>query len=499
MLFNSGQFLLFFPIVTMLYFTLPHRFRWALLLIASGIFYMYFIPIYILILIFTILVDYVAGILIHRAEGPRRTLLLGLSIAANVGVLAVFKYFNFANDNLTALAHAIGWNYPIGHLDMILPIGLSFHTFQAMSYTIEVYRRQQPPEYHLGIYALYVLFYPQLVAGPIERPQNLLWQFRTEHEFDPVRTTHGLKRMAWGLFKKMVIADNLALLVNQFYAHPDGGGLELLLPTYCFAIQIYCDFSGYSDIALGSAEVMGFTLMENFDRPYFATSIPEFWRRWHISLSTWFRDYLYIPLGGSRVSPMRWRMNIMTVFVVSGLWHGANWTFIVWGALHGSYFVLDAITRPWRTRVTEWLGLDQLPRLLTLLQAFITFNLVSLAWIFFRADSLKQAIVILRHIVMPKYFLSIPPMPWYDLTQGIGILSVLRLTNLLNACRQQPLIIYGCVGAVLLFLCEGRQQSALSAFAALPRAVRWAGYYLLIAAILLAGNNGTAQFIYFQF
>jgi D-alanyl-lipoteichoic acid acyltransferase DltB (MBOAT superfamily) len=479
MLFNSVAFLIFFPIVTLLYFALPHGLRWVLLLLASCVFYMYFIPVFILILAFTILVDYVAGILIHKTEGKQRTFLLGLSIAANVGVLAVFKYFNFANSNLDALAQAIGWNYPIAYLDLVLPIGLSFHTFQAMSYTIEVYRRQQAPEYHLGIYSLYVLFYPQLVAGPIERPQNLLHQFRTRHEFDGPRATQGLKRMLWGLFKKMVIADNLALLVNQVYANPDRySGLDVLVPTYLFAIQIYCDFSGYSDIALGSAKVMGFTLMENFDRPYFATTISEFWRRWHISLSTWFRDYLYIPLGGSRVGPWRWSMNIMTIFLLSGLWHGANWTFLIWGGLHGLFFILHAITTGWRNRLTELLGLNRAPQLLTFVHGLVTFNLVCLAWVFFRADSLTHALLILRKMV-----------------------RITRHSQLSEACAQQPLILYGCVGAVLLLVFEAWQANRHSESAGvhLPRAVRWAGYYALIASILLLGNNGAAQFIYFQF
>ncbi len=499
MLFNSVQFLFFFPIVTLLYFALPQRLRWALLLTSSCVFYMYFIPAYILILAFTILVDYVAGILIHRAEGSRRTFLLGLSIAANVGVLAVFKYFNFINDNVAAFAQVIGWNYPIDHLNIILPIGLSFHTFQAMSYTIEVYRRNQEPEYHLGLYSLYVMFYPQLVAGPIERPQNLLHQFRSQHSFDPVRTSHGLKRMAWGLFKKMVIADNVALLVNMAYGQPDAyAGLAMLVPTYLFAIQIYCDFSGYSDIALGAAEVMGFTLMENFDRPYLAASIPEFWRRWHISLSTWFRDYLYIPLGGSRVGPWRWARNIMIIFVVSGLWHGANWTFVVWGALHGLFCVLHATTSTWRARLVELLRLTYFPRLLTLIQILITFNLVCLAWVFFRADSMTHALRILRNLARI--------VSWKDLIHGrliIGLIerANLMLEKLLEACRQQPLILYGCLGAIFLFATEiwyARDRSEPTGVL-IPRAVRWVGYYLLIASILLLGNNGAAQFIYFQF
>ncbi len=298
MLFNSLEFALFFPFVTLLYFVLPHRVRWALLLGASAWFYMAFVPVYILILGFTILVDYVAGLLIENAAGRRRGWYLALSVLANVGVLAVFKYWNFLATNVNDVFLLFDPQIQVPLLALLLPIGLSFHTFQAMSYTIEVYRGTQPAERNLGIYALYVLFYPQLVAGPIERPQNLLHQFREVHQFDADRVFAGLSRMLAGLFKKLVIADRLAIVVNGVYGDPTAYSAgTLLLATWLYAVQIYCDFSGYSDIALGAANVMGFTLMENFDRPYFATSIGDFWRRWHISLSTWFKDYLYVPLG----------------------------------------------------------------------------------------------------------------------------------------------------------------------------------------------------------
>jgi D-alanyl-lipoteichoic acid acyltransferase DltB (MBOAT superfamily) len=298
MLFNSIQFLIFFPAVTALYFGLPHRLRWAWLLAASCYFYMAFMPSYILILGFTIVIDYFAGLAIENAEGRRRKLFLAASLAANVGVLVVFKYFNFLNANLKGLAEALRWNYPVESLAILLPIGLSFHTFQAMSYTIEVYRGAQPAERHFGIYALYVMFYPQLVAGPIERPQNLLHQFREVHRFDYERVASGLRLMAWGFFKKIVVADRLAVPVNLVYGEPEKHtGLALLVATYFFAYQIYCDFSGYTDIARGAARVMGFELMKNFDRPYAARSVAEFWTRWHISLSTWFKDYLFFPLA----------------------------------------------------------------------------------------------------------------------------------------------------------------------------------------------------------
>ena len=284
MLFNSFHFLFFFLVVTPAYFVLPCSRRWILLLAASCYFYMAFVPLYILILGFTIVVDYFAGIYIQNVQGSRRKLFLIISLVANVGVLAVFKYYNFINDNLSFLLHGFGWNNPIPYLSILLPIGLSFHTFQAMSYTIEVYRGNQQAERHFGIYALYVMFYPQLVAGPIERPQNLLYQFRQEYQFDYNRIVNGLKLMLWGFVKKLVIADRLAIYVDTVYNNvPNHNGNTMIVATVFFAIQIYCDFSAYSDMAIGSARIMGFELMTNFNRPYFASTISEFWQRWPLS------------------------------------------------------------------------------------------------------------------------------------------------------------------------------------------------------------------------
>src|SRR5689334_249793 len=366
MLFNSVAFLIFFPVVTTAYFLLPHRFRWMLLLAASCYFYMAFIPKYIFIVLVTITVDYFAGLGLERFEGRKKRWILLSSILTNIGMLAFFKYFNFANENLAMLAKFIGWNYPIHSLSIILPIGLSFHTFQSLSYTIEVYRGHQKAEHHFGYLALYVMYYPQLVAGPIERPQNILHQLHTEQRFEYQRVTDGLKWMAWGMFKKVVVADRMVLFVNPVYNDPTHhSGPALVFATLAFAIQIYCDFSGYSDIAFGSAQVMGVRLMKNFNHPYFADSISEFWRRWHISLSTWFRDYVYIPLGGNRVAKPRWVFNLFITFLISGLWHGAAWTYIIWGALHGSYFVLSALIGPFWKRLSSLARLDRLPRLKT--------------------------------------------------------------------------------------------------------------------------------------
>lgn len=317
MIFNSFEFLVFFIVVSTLYFTLPHRYRWFHLLAASIFFYSYFIPIYFLILFGTIVIDYFAGIQIERSEGRKRKLFLILSLIANIGILAVFKYYNFFITNVNSLLSLSANDFQFSLMSIALPIGLSFHTFQAMSYTIEVYRKNQSAERHFGIYALYVMFYPQLVAGPIERPQNVLHQFYIKQKFSYDNAVRGLRLMLWGLFKKVVIADNLSVVVDHVYSQPEAvSGLSVMTGAIFFSIQIYCDFSGYSDIALGTARFMGFDLMKNFNIPYYSKSISEFWSRWHISLSTWFRDYLYIPLGGNRGGEAKIMRNIFVVFIL---------------------------------------------------------------------------------------------------------------------------------------------------------------------------------------
>lgn len=390
MLFNSLQFLLFFIAVTCLYFAMPHRARWALLLTASCVFYIAFIPRYLFILAFTIIIDYIAGIQIEKSSGKKRRLYLILSLIANIGILAVFKYYNFFNNNITDMLHWLGMENHIPYLKILLPVGLSFHTFQAMSYTIEVYRGNHKAERHFGIYALYVMFYPQLVAGPIERPQNILHQFHEKKEWNYEQFKSGIMLILWGLFKKVVIADRLALIVNSIYNNPEHQTVTgILIAVFFFSFQIYCDFSGYSDIAIGTARVMGFRLMENFRTPYFARSIAEFWKRWHISLSSWFRDYLYIPLGGNKVSQMRLYGNIFLVFLISGLWHGASWGFIIWGALHGFFQVTGLLRKKY---------LPNLPKLPAFLDTAIVFLLVSFAWVFFRVPTLSGAVHIFQEL-----------------------------------------------------------------------------------------------------
>ena len=485
MLFNSFTFLIFFPVVVAVYFAIPHRFRWAWLLAASCYFYMAFIPIYILILFFLIAIDYAAGILIEGAEGTRRKWYLVMSIVANVGMLAVFKYFNFLNANARAIAEVFHWPYGLPALNIILPIGLSFHTFQAMSYTIEVYRGRQKAERHLGIYALYVMFFPQLVAGPIERPQNLIHQFYERHAFDYDRVSDGVKRMAWGLFMKVVIADRLADYVNPVYNNPyTYEGLTLVLATIFFALQIYCDFAGYSQMAIGAAEVMGFKLMRNFNRPYLSRSISEFWSRWHISLSSWFRDYVYIPLGGNRAAPLRWYYNLFITFLLSGLWHGANWTFVIWGALNGFYLISSIVTRRARDRVTSAIGLMRHATAHAVLRVLATFALTCFAWIFFRAGSLHDALhIISRMLVRPTPHQVLP-----DALRAEGITK-------LQVAYSVALII-----GLMAYELWGTRADIARKFAQQPAWVRWPAYYVLCMSIWLLGMSTEAKaFIYFQF
>jgi alginate O-acetyltransferase complex protein AlgI len=450
--------------------------RWFLLLISSCYFYMAFIPIYILILGFTIVIDYFAGIFLENSQGAKRRVFLICSLVANIGVLAIFKYYNFINTNFSILLKGFALTNPLPYLKIILPIGLSFHTFQAMSYTIEVYRGNQKAERHFGIYALYVMFYPQLVAGPIERPQNLLHQFREKHLFEYERVVEGLKLMLWGLFKKIVIADRLAIYVNAVYNNTElHNGNTFILATIFFAFQIYCDFSGYSDIAIGIAKVMGFKLMTNFNRPYFAGNISEFWKRWHISLSTWFRDYFYISLGGNRVSIPRWYFNLFIVFLVSGLWHGANWTYVIWGALNGFYLVFAIISKGFRDKFNNFIGLSKRKKLNQFLQIIITFSLACFAWIFFRANNLQDALMIIK--------------------------KIMSFSGKIFTGNIQQL--FYCVAAII-FLIAIEFRCEYMGLGTLPfKTNSWlkeqVAYASLIALILLFGVFDGGQFIYFQF
>ncbi len=474
MLFNSFTYLLFLPLVVVLHFALPHRSRWILLLAASYVFYMSWNPTYLLLILASTIVSYVAAIGIGRVDSARaRFHLVTACLCANLGLLFAFKYWNFFNDSAGVLVGWFGLEWRVPDLDVLLPIGISFYTFQTLGYVIDVYRREVPPERHLGRFALYVAFFPQLVAGPIERARNLMPQITALHRFDWERICLGLQLILWGLFKKVVIADRLAIYVDTVYDNPAAHDpSSFLIATYAFAFQIYCDFSGYSDIAIGSASLLGFRLMKNFETPYFATSITDFWRRWHISLSTWLRDYLYIPLGGNRRGVNRTYANLLITMLLGGLWHGASWNFVIWGAIHGGLLALSRRTLPFRDRLYGLTGLPNWVR--DGVRVVITFHLVCFAWIFFRAATLADSMTIVRG------FFSQWGAPLVD----YSVFS------------------HGLIGLVLLLavqLHQARRGSVRQAVAGLPTPVRWLGWYALIGGIVLLGLDGGSQFIYFQF
>jgi alginate O-acetyltransferase complex protein AlgI len=451
---------------------------------------MAFVPVYIVILGFTIIIDYYAGILIEKAPQKTKRLYLILSLAANIGVLAVFKYYNFLADNISMTLDYFNLDSGIPTLSILLPIGLSFHTFQAMSYTIEVYRGKYPAERNFYTYALYVMFYPQLVAGPIERPQNVLFQFKENHDFNYDRARYGLILIGWGLFKKIVIADRLAIFVNKVFNDPTGfEGIPLIVATAMFSFQIYCDFSGYSDIAIGTAKVMGFDLMQNFDSPYTSKSISEFWKRWHISLSTWFRDYLYIPLGGNRIGKKRTYLNLIVVFLISGLWHGANWTFIVWGFLHGVFLTTSLIVNNFWGKALTRLGSF---KLFNFLKMLFTFSLVSMAWIFFRANNIQQALYIITHL-----FNGVPS-DINDIFQNKN----LKRQELLYLGQNLKFFLLAIFLIIFLLTIEvlNRKKPIIDWLVQEKQYVRWSIYFAFLFIIMVFGIfKSNEQFIYFQF
>jgi len=479
MLFNSMPFCLFFPAVVGLYYLLPRRWQWLLLLVASYGFYMAWEPGYVVLIWISTAVDYAAALRIAAADSLwKKRRWLALSLGANLGLLAFFKYYNFFRDSLGDVAARAGWSIELPYSEFLLPLGISFYTFQTLSYTIDVYRGQIAPERHLGRFALYVCFFPQLVAGPIERARKLLPQLGVGHRFTYDGVTDGLRLMGWGFFKKMVIADRLGVVVAHVYGDAaNQSGAALALATVCFAYQIYCDFSGYSDIAIGAARVLGVRLSANFDRPYAARSFGEFWRRWHISLSTWFRDYVYIPLGGGRSAVARWAINIVIVFAVSGLWHGADWKFLVWGLLHGVYLLGERALARCFPRSSALPGAVKL---------FLTFGLTNVAWVFFRADDVAHAGLILRRIAVDWASLASPG-HWIETLHHLG----LPLGELLFA-----------MAAITFMECVqyGHARVPLQAwFRAKPVAFRWATYAGLFWLLFLGGIFRQQEFIYFVF
>ncbi len=468
MLFNSLHFLFFLPVVVGLYYLLPQKFRWILIFLSSCYFYMVFVPKYILILFLIIIIDYISALTIQQVKGRLKLFYLIASLSANIGLLAFFKYFNFLNENLVSAFSVLGMEFHASNLEIILPIGLSFHTFQSMSYTIEVYRGKQKAEKHLGHFANYVLFFPQMVAGPIERYDTLGAELKAEHKPLYENFSNGFKLILFGLFIKMVVADNIAPYVNLIYSEPlKYSSSQVLMAVFLFSIQIYADFFGYSTIALGSARLLGIKIMDNFKTPYLSKSVSEFWTRWHISLSTWFRDYLYISLGGNKVKFPRWCLNILIVFLISGLWHGASWTFVVWGALHGLVLLFERIfAKIFKFEIKqEW-------SLLNVVLAIKTFIVTSFIWIFFRAESFSNAKQIIKAILKNVHLPSVE-------------------TYILKAIVFSLLIIL-----IDVFIYNSRFDKLLNNY---KTPYRWAVYAALIFCVMALAGTQKFSFIYFQF
>lgn len=485
--FYTLKFLKFAIIVLAFFFLAPARFRWIILLAASYYFYGTFKLFYLAVIIFCTLLTYLTALMMDRENTARkRKCYLIFGLTANLGILFIFKYFDFLDSSLQQLLGMGGVAYNSHALKLLIPVGISFYVFQIVSYLVDVYRKDTAAEKHVGIFALYVVFFPKLLAGPIERAGRLIPQLHENSRFDAERFTNGLKLVCWGLFKKMVIADRLAVFVNVVYADPQAHtGVSLVLAVIFYSFQIYCDFSGYTDIAIGLAQLFGLKLSDNFNRPYIATSVADFWRRWHISLSSWLRDYLYIPLGGSRVRMARHYLNYLLVFLVCGIWHGASWTFVAWGLIHGLYLVCGRATSGLRAKATAAIGLNKKPGLHRRLQILFTFALISLAWIFFRANSLTDAYYIISHLHTG----------WGSLLNTEFLDSAFLLTG----SKVDLLIAIASLAFFGLFHRLEQHENMRRLLSDKPLALRFTFYYIIVASILLLSLPDMTNFIYFQF
>lgn len=474
MLFNSVSYAIFLPTVFLLYWILPYHFRWILLLAASYFFYMSWNTKYVVLIFGTTLVSYLCALAIeHTSKICYKRIFLCVALFVSFGILYLFKYFSFSMELLNHIAQ-----FHIPDLQLLLPVGISFYTFQTLSYVIDVYREDIQAERHFGLYATYVSFFPQLVAGPIERSSNLLPQFREKRSFDLNNVTYGARLILWGLYKKMVIADNLAVYVDQIYNNVKSyKGGSLILASLFFSLQIYCDFSGYSDIARGSAKLLNINLMENFRSPYFSHSVKEFWSRWHISLSTWFRDYVYIPLGGNRVSKGRTYLNLLITFMISGLWHGANLTYVLWGGVHGLLQICEKVIG--KDKKYEISNIAKAVRIVGM------FAVVTLAWVFFRASSLQEAVYLIRYMFTgldkPQMYLMSTVM---DL--GLTIPNICKIVFLYLS----PLFVYDFF-SLRTDICEWIGRRTIF--------IRYFFVVTITILILMFGYTGTSSFVYFQF
>jgi len=500
MLFNSVDFLIFFPIVVLAYFLIPQRVKYLWLLAASYFFYMSWNPEYALLMLTSTAITWGGGLCISscgqkdgkRAEKTKKWCLAGC-VALNLGILFFFKYYAFAVGSIEKFFSLFHVSVRIPVFDVLLPVGISFYTFQSLAYVFDVCRGEIPAEKNFLRYALFISFFPQLVAGPIERNKNLMHQIYEPHTFDRERVKEGLLLMGWGFFQKLVIADRIAILVNDTYGNfHDYSGLQILLATVLFAFQIYCDFGGYSDIAVGAARVMGFTLTKNFKSPYYALTVSGFWRSWHISLTSWFRDYVYIPLGGNRCGRCRKYRNLVITFLVSGLWHGASWNYIVWGGLNGLYQVAGDLTRPFRTGLQKRLRIRTDCGSYHLLQGLVTFLFVDFAWLFYRSGGCKTALQILQHSIMnPGLFRLFDP----DTLLGFNTMAL---------SEKDFFVMLVSLAVLMLVDYHKKQNTDFKGILARQNIwFRWLVYYGLIFVILIFGIYGpeynASTFIYFQF
>ncbi|MCI8430748.1 MAG: MBOAT family protein [Lachnospiraceae bacterium] len=493
MLFNSFHFLLFFPIVVLLYFLIPKSLKNLWLLAASCYFYISWNAKYMLLLFFSTAVTYASGLLLayFSAKNSRKwkKIIVGISFFLNLSLLFWFKYFDFIIVNINRILSGLHMRLLNPAFDILLPVGISFYIFQALSYTMDVYREETKVERNFMKYALFVSFFPQLVAGPIERSKNLLCQLGENHSFEFERVREGLLLMLWGYFLKLAVADRIAVVVDTVYGdYAAYGGGYLVVASVLFAFQIYGDFAGYSTIAAGAAQVMGFHLMENFDCPYFSQSVSEFWRRWHISLSTWFRDYLYIPLGGNRKGTLRKQFNILVVFLMSGLWHGAQWSFVVWGGLNGVFQIAGDCLKPVRDKLNRIFCLDRDTLGHKAAKVFVTFLLVDFTWVFFRADQLKDAFLIIKSILSVHN-------PWIFFDNSLYDLGLSR--------REFQVMLFSTGILLVSDFLKYRGIRIRKVIVQQELWCRWLCYISAVMFVLLFGVWGSAynesSFIYFQF
>lgn len=486
MLFNSLHFLIFFPVVTLVYFVIPEKVKNLWLLVVSYYFYMCWQPTYALLILFSTVSTFLCSIAISKAKTQKlKKISLGLSVCINLFILFLFKYYNFFAENLVALFDNFGVKLAMPTFSLLLPVGISFYTFQALGYAVDVYRGTVEREKSLLKYALFVSFFPQLVAGPIERSAHLLPQFDSHSKFEYTRVKKGLVLMAWGFFKKLVIADGFATFVTIVYSAPHNyTGVQMIIATIMFTFQIYCDFSGYSDIARGCAAVLGFDLMRNFNKPYLSTSIKMFWERWHISLTSFFKSYVYIPLGGSRKGELRTYINIIIVFFVSGLWHGASWTFVIWGLLHAVYRIAeDLIHKYWKYPSKNIKYLAPIKHCGKIL---LVFFLVSFTYIFFRANTMSDATYIVTHLFSNINMLF---------TEGF---LTSQLHGILFYNKNGIPLVLCAVLMIVLEIWEGDSEITEKISQQKPW-IRWIFYYSIISLILFYGNFGKSPFVYFDF